>query len=98
VIPEVDVARWSRIAPWPTVEQTEQDLVLSRLMIAFARHPLLGSELAMRGGTCLHKLWRPRPLRYSETSTRTTAGGVGPLFDAIRDVPGTLGFNEVRTR
>jgi len=60
VIPEVDVVRWSRTAPWPAIEQVEQDPVLSRLMIAFAQHPLLGRELVMRGGTCLHKLWLPR--------------------------------------
>lgn len=99
MIPEVDVARWSRIAPWPAVEQVEQDLVLSRLMIAFAQHPLLGQELVMRGGTCLHKLWLPRPMRYSEDLdyVRTTAGGVGPLFDAIRDVADDIGFDAVST-
>ena len=99
MIPEVDVARWSRIAPWPAIEQVEQDLVLSRLMIAFAQHPLLGRELVMRGGTCLHKLWLPRSMRYSEDLdyVRTTAGGVGPLFDAIRDVADDMGFDAVRT-
>ena len=99
MIPEADVARWSRVAPWPAVEQVEQDLVLSRLMIAFAQHPLLGSELVMRGGTCLHKLWLPQAMRYSEDLdyVRTTAGGVGALFDAIRDVADTLGFDDVRT-
>ncbi len=99
MIPEVDVARWSRIAPWPAVEQVEQDLVLSRLMIAFAQHPLLGQELVMRGGTCLHKLWLSRPMRYSEDLdyVRSTAGGVGPLFDAIRDVADDTGFDAVST-
>lgn len=99
MIPSADIARWSRIAPWPAVEQVEQDLVLSRLMIAFAQHPLLGQELVMRGGTCLHKLWLPKPMRYSEDLdyVRTTAGGVGPLFDAIRMIADDVGFDAVNT-
>jgi predicted nucleotidyltransferase component of viral defense system len=57
-------------------------------MVEFARHPILGTELTMRGGTCLHKLWLPRPYRYSEDLdyVRTTTGGVGPLIDAVREI------------
>jgi len=38
-------------------------------------------------------------MRYSEDLdyVRTTAGGVGPLFDAIRDAADDLGFDAVRT-
>lgn len=93
------LARWLRIAPWPAVKQVGQDLVQARPMIAIAQHPLLGQELVMRGGTCLHKLWLPRPMRYSEylDDVRTTAGGVGPLFDAIRTIADDIGFDAVNT-
>ncbi len=57
---------WRSKAPWPDSVQIEQDLLLSRLMIEISRDEVLGPELAMRGGTCLHKLHLPSPLRYSE--------------------------------
>ena len=41
-----------------------------RLIIDIADHELLGDELAMRGGTCLHKLYLPVPARYSEDPRR----------------------------
>ncbi len=67
---------WRSKAPWPNPVQVEQDLLLSRLMIEIAGDDVLGPELVMRGGTCLHKLHLPTPLRYSEDldyvrSTRT---------------------------
>jgi len=98
VIPQADVAAWSGTAPWPTPEQVEQDLVLARLMVEFARHPVLGPELVMRGGTCLHKLWLQRPYRYSEDLdyVRTTSGGIGAVLDAVREVATSVGFAEVR--
>ena len=100
MIPPSDVTAWSAIAPWATPDQVEQDLVLSRLMVEFARHPVLGPELTMRGGTCLHKLWLPRPYRYSEDLdyVRTTTGGVGHLIDAVREVAERVGFQDVRSR
>lgn len=33
MITEADIAHWQRHAPWPTLEQVEQDLVLSRLIV-----------------------------------------------------------------
>ncbi len=100
MITEADLAHWRRIVPWATDEQVEQDLVLSRLIIEIANHPLLGDELIFRGGTCFHKLWLARPWRYSEDLdyVRRTGGGVGPVLDAIRDVAATVGFDDVRTQ
>jgi predicted nucleotidyltransferase component of viral defense system len=40
--------------------------VLSRLIIEIANNATLGEELVFRGGTCLHKLYLSKPLRYSE--------------------------------
>ena len=66
VIPRAFVVQWGRRVSWPTVEQVEQDLVLSRLIVEIAGHPYLGDELVFRGGTCLHKLHLRSPRRYSE--------------------------------
>lgn len=94
-----DLAHWRQFAPWSTDEQVEQDLVLSRLIVEIANHPLLGEELVFRGGTCFHKLWLDRPWRYSEDLdyVRRTAGGVGDVLDALRDVAAAVGFDRVRT-
>jgi hypothetical protein len=99
VITQADVAHWRTQVPWTSPENVEQDLVLSRLIIAFANHPLLGDDLVFRGGTCLHKLWLERPWRYSEDLdyVRRSDGGVGEVLDAIRDVARLVGFDEVRT-
>ncbi len=61
MITQADIAHWQQRVPWPTLEQVEQDLVLSRLIVEIANHPLLGNELVFRGGTCLHKLWLDQP-------------------------------------
>lgn len=85
MITQADIAHWQQRVPWPTLEQVEQDLVLSRLIVEIANHPLLGNELVFRGGTCLHKLWLDRPWRYSEDLdyVRRSAGGIGTVLDAM---------------
>ncbi|MGH2880838.1 MAG: hypothetical protein ACRDK4_14680 [Solirubrobacteraceae bacterium] len=71
---------WRSKAPWPDRVQIEQYLLLSRLMIEIARNEVLGQELAMRGGTCIHKLQLPSALRYSEDLdyVRSTHTGIKP--------------------
>lgn len=88
MITEAELANWRAMVPWIPDTQVEQDLVLSRLIVEFARHPLLADELVFRGGTCFHKLWLGRPWRYSEDLdyVRRSAGGVGDTFDAIDDL------------
>ena len=99
MISAAHITRWAKNAPWPTREQVEQDLVLSRLIVEIARHPLLGDELVFRGGTCLHKLHLTTPRRYSEDLdyVRVTSSGIGPILDALRDVGGMLDL-EARTK
>lgn len=60
------VNAWWADHPWANEDQVEQDLLMTRVAIEIARHPALGDRLAWRGGTCLHKLFLPQPLRYSE--------------------------------
>lgn len=69
MIPSDTVVAWAVQRPWPTPEQVEQDLLLSRAICAIADHPYLGEELAFRGGTAFHKLHLAQPLRYSEDLT-----------------------------
>ena len=99
MITEADIAYWQQHAPWPTLEQVEQDLVLSRLIVEISNHSLLGEELVFRGGTCLHKVWLDRPWRYSEDLdyVRRTAGGIGDILDTIREVAAIVGFDQVHT-
>jgi predicted nucleotidyltransferase component of viral defense system len=96
LIPAAHIAAWRSRAPWPEDNQVEQDLVLSRLIVEIANHELLGPELAFRGGTCLHKLHLPSPLRYSEDLdyVRRTRSGIGPFLDAIRELAVELGLED----
>ncbi len=88
MIPQASITRWSQRVPWPSPDQVEQDLVISRLICEIASQPLLGDELVFRGGTCLHKLHLRRPLRYSEDLdyVRVSTGPIGPVLDALRSV------------
>lgn len=66
MISERYITEWAAQAGWSSVEQVEQDLLLSRLIVEIANDPYLGNELVFRGGTCLHKLRLSPGLRYSE--------------------------------
>lgn len=77
MIPRADIVAWARSVRWPTDDQIEQDLVLSRLIVELAQDPYLGEELVFRGGTCLHKLYETGAARYSETSTTSGGAQVG---------------------
>lgn len=48
MIPRAALVVWSDHVGWPSIEQVEQDLVLSRLIIEVAQDPYLGSELVFR--------------------------------------------------
>lgn len=94
MIPRAYITEWAARAPWPTQLQIEQDLVLSRLIIEIANDPLLRTELAFRGGTCLHKIWVGQALRYSEDLdyVRTTRSAIKPYITAIRNIGERVGL------
>ena len=98
MIPQAAITEWGRTVPWPTVEQIEQDLLLSQLIVEIANDDYLSEELVFRGGTCLHKLHAPEPLRYSEDLdyVRSTGGGIRELTRAVTQIGDRLGM-EVRT-
>ncbi len=59
------LAHQSRV-PWPVPHQVEQDLLLCRSMVAIFNDPFLKGQVAMRGGTVLHKVHLAPASRYSE--------------------------------
>jgi len=61
-----DLVAWREHAPWPRDFQVEQDLLLTRAMAEIFSDPFLSSQLAMRGGTVLHKVHLAPAARYSE--------------------------------
>lgn len=81
------IVAWRQHAPWPTDAQVEQDLVLSRALVEMFNHPLLSRELAFRGGTALHKLFLPKPARYSEDIdlVQVAQAPIGPVMTALRE-------------
>ena len=50
------VTAWRTHAPWVQDVHVEQDLVISRALVAIFSHKLLHEALAFRGGTALYKL------------------------------------------
>jgi predicted nucleotidyltransferase component of viral defense system len=90
-----DIAAWGITHPWPSADQTEQDLLLSRAICTIAAHDYPGQELVFRGGTALHKLHLASPLRYGEDLeyVRSTGGGIGQLTGALLDLGRTMGLD-----
>ena len=88
MIPRDYITEWRSQVPWVQDFQVEQDLVVSRALIAIFTHPLLADSLAFRGGTALYKLHLRPPARYSEdidlVQVRAEPGG--PVMEALREV------------
>lgn len=61
-----DVIAHQAQVPWPHQRQVEQDLLLCRAMAALFNDKFLRSQIAMRGGTLLHKVHLAPASRYSE--------------------------------
>ncbi|XSC42799.1 nucleotidyl transferase AbiEii/AbiGii toxin family protein [Bradyrhizobium sp. RDT10] len=88
MIPALNIVAWSQTTPWVEQRQVEQDLIISRALVALFSDEFLKAELRFRGGTALNKLHFPKPLRYSEDIdlVRTTAGPIGPVLTRVREV------------
>lgn len=87
MIPRDYITEWRAQAPWVQDIQVEQDLVISRALVAIFSHPVLADTLAFRGGTALYKLHMP-PARYSEDIdlVQASAKPAGPIMDALHEV------------
>ena len=60
------ILSWNEFVPWETHAKVEQDLLISRSLVAIYNDDFLASQLAFRGGTALHKLYLSPQPRYSE--------------------------------
>ncbi len=56
MIPALNIVAWGNTVPWAEQRQVEQDLIISRGIVAIFADPLLKTELRFRGGTALNKL------------------------------------------
>lgn len=88
MIPQRHIIAWRSVVPWVEDAQVEQDLVLSRAIVALFQQPILNSQLVMRGGTAFNKLILSSPARYSEDIdlVMREEGPIGTLIDAVRSV------------
>jgi predicted nucleotidyltransferase component of viral defense system len=93
LIPASYIQEWSTKAPWPTSQQVEQDLIISRALCDLFNAPALVGKIAFRGGTAIHKLLFKQPLRYSEDIDliQTQAEQIGATASAIREALSWLG-------
>ncbi len=88
MIPKADIVAWRQFAPWVNDAQVEQDLIISRALVAIFRNPVLTERLAFRGGTALHKLYFDIPRRYSEDIdlVQIISAPIGEVIDTLQDV------------
>lgn len=87
MIPISNIIEWKSLrAPWISMAQVEQDLLLERLLVELYNDPLIASTLAFRGGTALGKLYMPKPYRYSEDLdfVQIQQGPIGDIMSRIR--------------
>ena len=61
-----DILAHQAVVPWAAQHQVEQDLLLCRSMAALFDDDFLSGQIAMRGGTLLHKAHLAPASRYSE--------------------------------
>ena len=66
MIPKDFIKHWRQKVNWLFDRQVEQDLVISRALVALYDHPEIVASLAFRGGTALNKLFFSPATRYSE--------------------------------
>ncbi len=86
MIPQAFITQWRSRVPWRFNEQVEQDLIISRCLVDIFSEPAINNSLAFRGGTALHKLFLPEPMRYSEDIdlVQINPEPIGPIFDLLR--------------
>ncbi|WP_136468972.1 nucleotidyl transferase AbiEii/AbiGii toxin family protein [Flagellimonas onchidii] len=88
MIPKPYITEWQEYAPWKSFDQIEQDLIISRALIAIFSDDLLRENLAFRGGTALHKLYLHPAPRYSEDIdlVQIKEGPIKPIMQRLKEV------------
>ncbi len=87
MIPEDAVIHWQQFAPWQTQDMVEQDLIISRALVALYEDPFLREKIAFRGGTAFNKCHQEAAARYSEDIdlVQISDEPIGSLLSAIRN-------------
>lgn len=85
-----DILAHQDVVPWAARHQVEQDLLLCRAMVALFDDEFLRSQIAMRGGTLLHKVHLEPAARYSE-DIDLVAVGTRPAEHIRRAIRRVLG-------
>ena len=88
MISQAYLLAWKRQAPWASGVYIEQDLLISRAVVAIFSDDFLREHLAFRGGTALHKLYLQPAPRYSEDIdlVQVKPGPIGPIMKRLREV------------
>jgi len=88
MIPRDYITEWRAQAPWIADAQVEQDLVISKALVAIFSNSILNESLAFRGGTALYKLHLKPPARYSEDIdlVQVRAEPAGQVMEVLREV------------
>lgn len=91
-----DIRTWHAHAPWRSLALVEQDLLLTKAMAAIFDDPWLAGQVAMRGGTALHKIHLAPAARYSEDIDLVLVGDADAkqVARAISRVMAPLGMKE----
>jgi predicted nucleotidyltransferase component of viral defense system len=86
VIPRHHLLEWSEVMPWSELEQVEQDLLITGVLIVLYNDSLFKETFAFRGGTALNKLIFKPASRYSEDIdlVQIKPGPIGELINHIR--------------
>lgn len=93
MIPKRYIEEWKQTVPWIDNNQVEQDLIISRALVAIYSDSFLMENLAFRGGTALHKLYASPASRYSEDIDLVQIKP-GPIGDVITQLRKALLFIE----
>lgn len=96
MIPQAAIQQRTLTHPWQLDAQVEQDLLLEAVLHRAAKAGGL-DQFVFIGGTCLHKLNGPGPLRYSEDLDFVWTGDGTPddALRAIADHSRSLDFERV---
>lgn len=88
MIPEIFIENWRNNISWQKSEQIEQDLIISRALVALYNNSHIKETLAFRGGTALNKLFIRPPARYSEDIdfAQKNPEPIGKTIDEIRSI------------
>lgn len=87
MIPAAYLVEWTANAPWKSMDQVEQDLMICRVLIELFSDTFLAENLAFRGGTAIHKLYLKPQVRYSEDIdlVQIKSGPFGQIADRIQE-------------